>query len=136
MPEVKEEPKDLTAILLPAGQLIDEDILAEAARFGDVWGRIAPLAALNLTQGEILDGSRGLPRESPEVLMELSKRGSATFMHVNHSAKQALVHHFVKGEAQPGWVGAPEELDDKLRAAVGHDLEALHQADDGSRPGI
>jgi hypothetical protein len=128
--------RDLTAILLPAGQLIEEDIVAEAARFGNVWVRLAPLGALALTQVEILDGVRGLPCESPELLMKLSERGKATFVHVNHGAKQALVHHFEKGEAQPGWMGEPGELDAKLRAAVGHPLEALQGADDGSRIGI
>jgi hypothetical protein len=128
--------RDLTAILLPQGQCSEDEIRALAARFGDVWLRIAPLPSAALTQVEILDGARGLPCESPELLMELSKGGRAAFVHVNHAANQALVHAFAGGEAQPGWVGGPGELDDKLRAAVGCALDELQRADDGTRLGI
>jgi hypothetical protein len=129
--------KDLTAILLPTGLRSDDEIRAAAARFGNVWLRIAPLSSVGLTQVEILDGARGLPCESPELLMELSKGGSAGFVHANHSAEQAITQLAVDGDAKQGWVGKPgDEFDGKLVAAHGHALEKIVAADDGTRPGI
>ncbi len=129
--------KDLTCILLPAGLRSDEEIHALASRFGSAWVRIAPLPSLQLVQLEILDGQRGLPSEDPELVGELSKKGRALFLHVNHSAPQALVHLFLDGEPQQGWVGAPgPELESRLKEAFGHSLEEISNADDGTRHGI
>jgi hypothetical protein len=129
--------QDLTAIFIPKDQRSEEEIRALAARFGDVWLRVAPLPSLNLTQIEILDAPAGLPSEDPQLVGELAMSGRATFVHVNHSAPQALVHVFENGAAQPGWIGAPgEEFESKLKAAVGCSLADLHQADDGSRVGL
>jgi hypothetical protein len=127
--------RDLTCILIPAGQRSEEEIHTFTASFGDRWVRVAPLG--DLVQVEVLDGVRGLPSETPELLSELSKGGRATMLHVNHGANQALVHVFLDGRGDPGWMGAPgDEFESRLRAAVGHGFEEVQEADDGSRRGI
>jgi hypothetical protein len=137
VPEAPKEQRDLTAIFIPKDQRSEEEIRALAARFGEVWLRVAQLPAVSLTQIEILDGPRGLPSEDPQLVGELAKSGRAAFVHINHSAPQALVHVFENGQAQPGWMGTPgEEFEAKLMAAVGCSLEQLHAADDGSRLGL
>jgi hypothetical protein len=133
--------KDVTGILLPQGQL-DEDAIrqAVAARgYGDVLVRVAPLASVKLTQVEVHDAREGLPCEDPELVALLSRGGRAAFVHVNHSAKQAVVHAFSDGKAEEGFAGEPgTQFTDKLKAAIGVDggIDAVTSADDGSRIGI
>src|SRR5205807_9173401 len=58
-------------------------------------------------------------------------------VHVNHSAKQAMVHGFIDGRPNEGFAGAPgDEFVARLRVEAGADLAALVGADDGSRVGI
>jgi len=130
--------KDLTAILVE-GDVTGEEILRTVVSrgYGDLLCRVAPLPSLKLTQVEVHRAADGLPCEDPELVALLSKKGRAAFVHVNHGAKQAIVHGFVGGKPSPGFAGAPgDELEAKLREAIGHPLAALHEADDGSRLGI
>ncbi|HEY7954429.1 MAG TPA: hypothetical protein VII38_04015 [Polyangia bacterium] len=133
--------KDLTAILIPKGQLDEpqiRQILVERG-LGDVFLRIAPLDAVGLLQIEVQEAHEGLPCEDPDLVGRFSKGGRAAFVHVNHTAKQAIVHAFEDGASQPGFIGAPgEELAAKLSAALGIEvaLDAITSADDGSRVGI
>src|SRR6476619_7126173 len=134
-------PKDLTGILLPAGQLDEKTIRQTVAQrgYGDIWMRVAPLEKVKLVQVEVHDGKQGLPCEDPELVNQLSKGGRAVFLHVNHQAKQAIVHGFVDGNAQEGFAGAPgPEFEAKLKELLGTDLafEQIVNADDGSRLGI
>ena len=147
--------RDLTAILVrpkgsslvdlhgrPAGAAADEitpewveSVVRERGRPAIL--RIAPLAQVGLVQVEIADIADGLPLEDPELVAALSKRGAATFVHVNHEAGQAIVHGFDAGEGLPGFVGAPGvDFTAQLQARLGCDLDALHAADDQSRAGI
>lgn len=99
--------------------------------------RVAPLAAVNLVQVEVADVADGLPTEDPELVAALSARGTATFLHVNHEANQAILHSFDKGAAGEGFVGVPgPEFAERIVARLGCDLDALHAADDQSRVGI
>ena len=130
---------DLTAILVPAGQLdaarVHAIVLDSGRRAALV--RVAPLPSLSLMQIEVHDPQRGMPTEDPDLVARLSRGGRATFVHVNHSAKQAMVHGFVDGNANEGFAGAPgDDFATRLRAETGVDLEALGAADDGTRLGI
>ena len=58
------------------------------------------------------------------------------FVHVNHQAKQALVHRFVAAKEIEGWLGDPKDLDAKLREAVGRSLDEILAGDDGTRAGF
>jgi hypothetical protein len=130
---------DLTCVLVPAGQLDEARIHAIVVESGraEAIVRVAPLPAVNLIQIEVHDARRGLPTEDPALVARLSKGGKAAFVHVNHSAKQALVHGFVDGEPNEGFSGDPgDEMAAKLRAEVGVELDAIAAADDGSRLGI
>jgi hypothetical protein len=99
--------------------------------------RVAPLPDLGLVQVEVADVSDGLPTEDPELVAALSARGSATFLHVNHEAKQAILHGFDKGTGLEGFVGEPgPEFAKQLQTRLGCDLDTLHGADDQSRAGI
>jgi hypothetical protein len=131
--------RDLTAILLPLGQKAPEEVERAVVerRPGDVYLRVQPLPKVGLLQVEVCDGRRGLPCEDPELVAHLSMAGRAAFVHVNHSAGQALVHAFQGGAAGEGFAGAPgEAFAAKLRAAVGAGLDEIVAADDGSRFGI
>jgi hypothetical protein len=131
--------KDLTAVLLPAGQLADDEIVRVAEERSPAWVRVAPLEAVGLIQVEIHEGAQGLPAEDPALVERLSRGGRAAFVHVNHSAKQALVQAFLDGKAQEGFAGSPgDEFAGKLRDALGKQvtLDELAAADDGSRIGI
>ena len=132
------EEKDLTAVIVPAGQLTVERVHAivrESGRHAALV-RVAPLAAVGLMQIEVHD-LRGMPNEDPSLVQRFSTGGRATFVHVNHSAKQAMVHRFVDGTGDEGFAGAPgDEFTTRLRAEAGADLAALHAADDGTRLGI
>jgi hypothetical protein len=134
-------PKDLTGILLPEGQLAEDVIRRTVAErgYGDIWMRVAPLPSVKLVQVEVHDGRQGLPCEDPELVNRLSKGGRAAFVHVNHQAKQAIVHGFADGTPLDGFAGAPgEEFEKKLREALATEasFEQLVGADDGSRLGI
>jgi len=132
------EEKDLTAVIVPAGQLTVERVHAivrESGRHAALV-RVAPLTAVGLMQIEVHD-LRGMPNEDPSLVQRFSTGGRATFVHVNHSAKQAMVHRFVDGTGDEGFAGAPgDEFTTRLRAEAGADLAALHAADDGTRLGI
>lgn len=132
-------PGDLTAILVPEGQLsparVHSIVLATGRNPALV--RIANLQKLKLMQIEVHDPRRGLPTEDPELVGRLSAGGRAWFVHVNTQAKQALVHGFVDAQAQEGFAGKPDdEFTARLKSEVGFDLPALIEADDGSRLGI
>jgi hypothetical protein len=133
------EPADLTAVLLPAGQL-DLAAVREAVRargYGDVILRVAPLAPAGLEQIEVHRAADGLPCEDPELVALLSRGGRAAFVHVNHSAKQAIVHAFVDGRPLEGFAGAPgPEFEAKLDEALGRAYADIIAADDGTRLGI
>ncbi|HEX8953392.1 MAG TPA: hypothetical protein VF945_16165 [Polyangia bacterium] len=130
--------RDLTAVVVPAGQLtVDEvhAIVRESGRHAALV-RVAPLAAVGLVQIEVHD-LRGMPSEDPALVQRFSKGGRATFVHVNHSAKQAMVHRFVDGTGDEGFAGAPgDDFTARLRNDAGADLPSLQAADDGTRLGI
>ena len=134
----QEEERDLTAVLVPAGQLTADkvhDLVRESGRHAALV-RVAPLPAVNLTQIEVHD-LRGMPCEDPALVQRFSAGGRATFVHVNHSAKQAMVHAFVDGTGAEGFAGSPgDDFSARLQAEAGADLPALHAADDGTRLGI
>jgi hypothetical protein len=130
---------DLTAILIPQGQLDERTVweLVAKHRSADVLVRVAPLSAVGLTQIEVHDTRRGLPTEDPELVGRLSKGGKAVFVHFNHAAKQVMVHGFVDGVASKGFAGAPGgEAAAQLVQEVGAGLDAILAADDGSRIGF
>ena len=137
-PEQQEEERDLTAILVPAGQLTVAEVHAivrESGRHAAIV-RVAPLDQIGLVQIEVHD-VRGMPTEDPALVQRFSRGGRATFVHVNHSAKQAMVHRFDDGKGDEGFAGSPgEEFTTRLRKDAGADLPALHAADDGTRLGI
>ncbi|HEY2746779.1 MAG TPA: hypothetical protein VGL86_19255, partial [Polyangia bacterium] len=134
----KEEERDLTAVLVPAGQLTVAEIYAivrESGRHAAIV-RVAPLSNVGLVQIEVHD-VRGMPTEDPALVQRFSRGGRAVFVHVNHSAKQAMVHRFVDGKGDEGFAGAPgDDFTTRLRAEAGADLPSLHAADDGTRLGI
>src|SRR4051812_39225092 len=132
------EEKDLTAVIVPEGQLTVEQVhqivLASGRHAAIV--RVAPLAAVKKLQIEVHD-LRGMPTEDPALVQKLSTGGSATFVHVNHSAKQAMVHTFADGKGGEGFAGAPgDDFTKRLGDEAGVDLAQLHAADDGTRLGI
>src|SRR5438128_1135944 len=136
MPEP--EQADLTAVIVEREGLDEAEVqrLVVERGYGDGWLRVKRLGALGLVQVELLDAG-GLPRIDPALVEVLSRGGKATFVHVNHQAKQALVHCFVEGrQAGDGWVGEPEALDEKLGPTVGRSLASLLAADDGTRRGF
>jgi hypothetical protein len=146
--------RDLTAILLKPEStgLVDasgapmtpaEPISAEwieqtvRARGRPALLRVAPLPAVGLVQVEVCDVTDGLPTEDPELVAALSKRGSATFVHINHEAGQAIIHGFKAGVGGEGFVGVPgADFATQLQTWLGCDLEALHGADDQTRAGL
>ncbi|HEX4462924.1 MAG TPA: hypothetical protein VIA18_33350 [Polyangia bacterium] len=130
---------DLTCVLVPAGQLEPAAVHAIVRKSGRLAAlvRVAPLPKLNLMQIEVHDLRRGMPSEDPELVGAFSKGGRATFVHVNHTAKQAMVHGFIDGKPNEGFAGAPgDDFTARLVAEAGHPLDALTAADDGSRLGI
>ena len=130
---------DLTCVLVPAGQLEPaavHDIVRKSGRLAALV-RVAPLPALSLVQIEVHDLRRGMPCEDPELVGAFSIGGRATFVHVNHTAKQAMVHGFIDGKPNEGFAGAPgDDFTARLVAEAGHALDAITAADDGSRLGI
>src|SRR6266404_5438100 len=117
-------PKDLTAVLLPAGQLTDETIRKLVAeRDAPSYLRVVPLSSVGLIQVEIHEGAQGLPAEDPELVSKLSRGGRAVFVHLNHQAGQAIIHGIRDGQPDEGFAGAPgDEAAAKLREALGRDL--------------
>jgi len=134
----EQQEKDLTAVLVPAGQFTVEDvhkIVRESGRHAAIV-RVAPLPGVKLLQIEVHD-VRGMPCEDPALVQRFSTGGRATFVHVNHSAKQAMVHGFVDGKGDDGFAGAPgDDFAKRLREYTGTDLPSVHAADDGTRLGI
>ena len=131
-------PTDLTAILIPKGQLAESDVagIVGLSR-ADVLLRMAPLEAVGLVQIEVCDAVTGLPCAAPELVAALSEHGRATFLHVNHEAKQAFAHTFARGQAEESFAGEPgERMETELERRVGVRLQALLDADDGTRLGI
>lgn len=130
---------DLTAVLVPAGQLDEaraHAIVLESGRRAALV-RVAPLPSVNLIQIEVHDARRGLPTEDPGLVERFSRGGRAVFVHANHTANQAMVHGFVDGKANEGFAGQPgDDFLARLRAEAGADLEAILAADDGTRLGI
>jgi hypothetical protein len=132
------EADDLTAILVDTEHGDEAAIRATVAAggYGHGWLRVRPLAGLGLTQIELLDG-RGLPQIDPALVIALSQEGRrAVFLHVNHTASQAIVHWFRGGEQVEGWVGTPGDLAPRLERALGRQLPALLAGDDGTRHGF
>lgn len=136
--ETNVEERDLTAVLVPAGQLTVERVHAivrESGRHAALV-RVAELPKVKLTQIEVHD-LRGMPMEDPALVGRFSIGGRATFVHVNHSAKQAMVHGFIEGKGNEGFAGAPgDDFAARLRGEAGADLRAILDADDGTRLGI
>jgi hypothetical protein len=130
---------DLTCVLVDTDAHDDASVRAVVAAggYGDGWLRVRPLErALGLTQVELLDAG-GLPRIDPALVAALSDRDRrAVFVHVNHQAKQALVHRFVAAKEIEGWLGDPAQLDEKLKTAIGRTLAEVLAADDGTRRGF
>lgn len=127
---------DITAIFVPSGQG-DENVIARkvlSGPYGDVWLRIKPLPSLGLTQIELFDAA-GQMRVDPAMVMSLSADDGqvATFVHVNRAGSQALVHAFKSGREVEGWLGTPDEVDERTVRYVGHTVDQLVAADDGSR---
>src|SRR5262245_27587982 len=100
---------DLTAILLPEQEHDANDVAHTVLErgYGDLWLRLRRLAGPGLLQVEVCD-ARGMPCVHPALIERLSSPDKrATFVHVNHQAGQALVHHFSGGKEVEGWMGAP-----------------------------
>jgi hypothetical protein len=132
-------PKDVTAIVVPLAQLGEDDARAAVAArgLGDVLVRVVPLVSVGLLQIEVHQAHDDLPCEDPELVMRLASGGRGAFVHVNHSARQAIVHAFDSGRADPGFIGEPgADFDARLQKALGVTLDALTNADDGTRLGF
>lgn len=135
-------PADLTAILLPAPPRgkNPNDILTLVAQNAPsvVWVRLAPLAKHGLTQLEVLEGQNGLPAVAPALVEALSKNdGKAMFLHLNHQAKQALLHAFEDGVEVATFTGEPgEAFDTEVTRLAGAKVDDLVAADDGTRLGF
>jgi hypothetical protein len=132
---------DLTAILIPEGQwpdAADRALVRDRTPEGrDVFIRVAPLGAAHLVQVEVCDGATGIPCEDPDLVAGLSRRGRAAYVHVNHEARQALVHSFSHGVAEEGYAGEPgPTFTGELQRRAGCDLNTILAADDASRLGI
>lgn len=133
---------DLTAILLPVppkGPNPDE-ILSLVAQHGPpaIWIRIAPLVRYGIQQVEVLEGPNGLPCVAPAMLESLSQDDrKALFLHVNHGAKQVLLHAFEGGVEVASYVGEPgEAFDREVERLIGPSVDELVAADDGTRVGF
>ncbi len=125
---------DLTCVLIPAGQhdLAALHTIVRASGRLAALVRVAPLPTLNLVQIEVHDLRRGMPTEDPELVGAFSRGGRATFVHVNHTAKQAMVHGFVDGKPNEGFAGAPgDDCVDRLGAEAGAEPDAILAADEG-----
>ena len=135
-------PADLTAILLPLpprGMSPDQvvNVVAQNAPPA-AWIRLAPLETVDIHQLEVLEGASGLPSISPALLVALSQSGGkAMFIHVNHQAKQALLHAFEDGIEVASYSGEPNDaFADQFKELVGHTVDELVENDDGTRIGF
>lgn len=139
-------PADITAILLPLpprGPSPDHiiNVVAQAAQQSGQsasWLRLAPLEKVDIHQLEVLDGGSGLPAVSPVLLTGLSQGGNkAMFVHVNHQAKQALMHAFEDGVEVATYSGeVTPEFEEQFKELVGHSIDELAAEDDGTRVGF
>ena len=135
-------PADLTAILLPLpprGPSPDHVVnLVAQSGAAATWVRLCPYDKLEIHQLEVLEGSSGLPAVSPALLVALSEGGGkAMFIHVNHSAKQVLLHAFEDGIEVKSYRGEPNaEFEQIFRELVGYSVDEIVAADDGTRLGF
>jgi hypothetical protein len=135
-------PADLTAILLPLPPRgpSPDFVVNLVAQHGAsaAWVRLCPFDKLEIHQLEVLEGNTGLPAVSPALLVALSENGGkALFIHVNHQAKQVLLHAFEDGIEVKSYRGEPnEEFDQIFQELVGHTVDAIVAADDGTRLGF
>lgn len=135
-------PADLTAILmpLPPRGLQPNDIVNVVAQNGPpaAWVRLVPMEKHEIHQLEVMDGQTGLPSVSPGMLAALSQNGGkALFLHVNHSAKQALLHAFEDGIEVASYSGEPDEtFAGEISRLVGLTTDDIASADDGTRVGF
>jgi hypothetical protein len=135
-------PADLTAILLPLPPrgLQPNDIVNVVAQNGPpaAWVRLVPMEKHEIHQLEVMDGQTGLPSVSPGMLAALSQNGGkALFLHVNHSAKQALLHAFEDGIEVASYSGEPDEtFAGEISRLVGLTTDDIASADDGTRVGF
>ncbi|MCS6912492.1 MAG: hypothetical protein RMK29_19095 [Myxococcales bacterium] len=135
-------PADLTAILLPLpprGPTPDEILRTVTLHSPPaVWVRLVPLAVQGLHQLEVLEGPTGLPCVAPQLVAALSAGDrKALFLHVNHEAKQALIHAFEGGVEVATFVGEPgQDCERELERLVGWSVDELVAADDGTRIGF
>lgn len=135
-------PADLTAILmpLPPRGLQPNDIVNVVAQNGPpaAWVRLVPMDKHEIHQLEVMDGQTGLPSVSPGMLAALSQNGGkALFLHVNHSAKQALLHAFEDGIEVASYSGEPDEtFAGEISRLVGLTTDDIASADDGTRVGF
>ncbi len=130
---------DLTAVFVPLDHHDAESVRRIVLERGDGpgWLRVRALDVVGLWQIELLDDA-GLPSADPAFLEALSGgQRRAVFVHINHDARQAMVHAFADGQAaDEGWLGEPEGLDGKLSELFQKTLAELVGADDGSRLGL
>lgn len=135
-------PADLTAILLPLPPrgLQPNDIVNLVAQTAPAatWVRLCPFADAEINQLEVLDGQSGLPAVSPAMLQALSQNGGkALFVHVNHQAKQALLHAFEDGVEVASHRGEPDDaFAAEFSRLAGHTVEEIAALDDGTRLGF
>ena len=135
-------PADLTAILLPLPPrgLQPNDVINLVAQNAPptTWLRLVPLEKLELSQLEVMDGQTGLPSVSPGMLAALAQNGGkALFFHVNHPAKQALLHAFEDGIEVVTYSGEPNEaFEAEFKRLTGMTIDEVAAADDGTRVGF
>jgi len=135
-------PADLTAILLPLPPrgLQPNDVVSVVAQNAPAaaWLRLVPFEQHEIHQLEVMDGQTGLPSVSPALLNALSQNGGKSlFIHVNHAAKQALMHAFEDGIEVASYSGEPTDAFlDEFKSLVGMTIDEVAAADDGTRVGF
>ena len=135
-------PADLTSILLPLPPrgLQPNDIVNVVSQNGPpaAWVRLVPMEKLEIHQLEVMDGQTGLPSVSPGMLAALSQNGGkALFVHVNHNAKQALLHAFEDGIEVATYSGEPNDsFTAEFQRLVGQSTDEIAENDDGTRVGF
>lgn len=135
-------PADLTAILLPLPPrgLQPNDIVNLVAQNAPAaaWLRLVPFEKHEIHQLEVMDGQTGLPSVSPAMLTALSgSGGKSLFVHVNHAAKQGLLHAFEDGTEIASLSGEPNEAFlAEFQRLVGLSLDEVAALDDGTRVGF
>ena len=133
--------QDLTAILLPQpprAQTPDTVVNIVAQNSPPTAGSACRRSKkLEVQQLEVMDGATGLPAVSPAMLVALSQNGGkAMFVHVNHPGKQAL-HAFEDGiEVGKLYRRAQRSVCGGVPEAVGHSVDDVVGADDGTRVGF